>query len=809
MSYSVNSYFPSQTVSDAEKLSYDYGLRVAKAIEKEWFSDNYSNNYKNSRYRNNYINFHNLRLYARGEQSIQKYKDELSINGDLSYLNLDWTPVPIIPKFVDIVVNGIAERTYDIKAFSQSPNGIEQRTEYMEKILRDMRMQDFDQDTRVEIGLDLSESNLEELPTTDEELGLHMQLTYKQAVELAEEQAISVLFEGNNYELTKKRFYYDLTVLGIGCVKTDFTTSEGITVKYVDPADIVYSYTDSPYFEDIYYVGEVKDIPINELAKQFPHLTGSDLEEIMQNKLSQKNNSKTRYSSEKEDINKVQVLYFNFKTYMNEVYKVKETGSGSEKAIEKTDQFNPPENKEGNFTRLQRAIEVLYEGALILGTEKLLKWEMAKNMVRPKSDYTKVKMNYSIVAPRMYDGKIDSLVKRITGFADMIQLTHLKLQQVMSRMVPDGVYLDADGLAEVDLGNGTNYNPQEALNMFFQTGSVIGRSFTSDGDLNPGKVPIQEITSGSGGNKMQALIGNYNYYLQMIRDVTGLNEARDGSMPDKNALVGVQKLAAANSNTATRHILQAGLFLTAQTAECLSLRISDVIEYSPTKEAFIQAIGAHNVATLEEMSNLHLYDFGIFIQLQPDEEEKAILENNIQMALQQQTIELEDAIDLREIKNIKLANQLLKIRRKKKQERDRQIQMQNIQAQTQSNAQSAQAAAQSEIQKNQALNASKVQLMQAEAELDAQKMQAEAQLKKELMELEFQYNMQLKGIETEGLKQREKQKEDRKDERTKIQATQQSEMIDQRKSGKPPKNFESAGNDILSGGFDLGAFGPK
>jgi len=809
MSYSVNSYFPSQTVSDAEKLSYDYGLRVAKAIEKEWFSDNYSNNYKNSRYRNNYINFHNLRLYARGEQSIQKYKDELSINGDLSYLNLDWTPVPIIPKFVDIVVNGIAERTYDIKAFSQSPNGVEQRTKYMDTVLRDMRMQDFDEETINELGVDLKESNLEELPTTDEELGLHMQLTYKQAVELAEEQAINVLFEGNNYELTKKRFYYDLTVLGIGCVKTDFTTSEGITVNYVDPADIVYSYTDSPYFDDIYYVGEVKDIPINELAKQFPHLTESDLEEIMQSKLSQKNNSKTRYSSEKEDINKVQVLYFNFKTYMNEVYKVKETGSGSEKAIEKTDQFNPPENKEGNFTRLQRAIEVLYEGALILGTERLLKWEMAKNMVRPKSDYTKVKMNYSIVAPRMYDGKIDSLVKRITGFADMIQLTHLKLQQVMSRMVPDGVYLDADGLAEVDLGNGTNYNPQEALNMFFQTGSVIGRSFTSDGDMNPGKVPIQEITSGSGGNKMQALIGNYNYYLQMIRDVTGLNEARDGSMPDKNALVGVQKLAAANSNTATRHILQAGLFLTAQTAECLSLRISDVIEYSPTKEAFIQAIGAHNVATLEEMSNLHLYDFGIFIQLQPDEEEKARLENNIQMALQQQNIELEDAIDLREIKNVKLANQLLKIRRKKKQEKDRKLQLENIQAQSQSNAQAAQTAAQIEMNKERTINAGKIQLMQAEAELEGQKMQQEVEMKKQLMELEFNYNMKLKSIETEGLQQREKIKEDRKDERTKIQATQQSEMIEQRKSGKPPKKFESSGNDILGGGFDLGAFDPK
>ena len=189
--------------------------------------------------------------------------------------------------------------------------------------------------------------------------------------------------------------------------------------------------------------------------------------------------------------------------------------------------------------------------------------------------------------------------------------------------------------------------------MFFQTGSVIGRSFTSDGDMNPGKIPIQEISSGSGGQKMQSLIGTYNYYMQMIRDTTGLNEARDGSMPDKNALVGVQKLAAANSNTATRHILQAGLFLTAQTAECLSLRISDIIEYSPTKEAFIQAIGAHNVATLEEISELHLYDFGIFIELMPDEEEKAILENNIQMALQQQVIELADAIDLRDIRSIK------------------------------------------------------------------------------------------------------------------------------------------------------------
>tara|TARA_Y100000593_G_scaffold6766_1_gene12841 strand:- start:33 stop:1067 length:1035 start_codon:yes stop_codon:yes gene_type:complete len=344
--------------------------------------------------------------------------------------------------------------------------------------------------------------------------------------------------------------------------------------------------------------------------------------------------------------------------------------------------------------------------------------------------------------------------------------------------------------------------------MFFQTGSVIGRSFTSDGDMNPGKIPIQEITSGAGGQKLQALIGNYNYYLQMIRDVTGLNEARDASVPDPKALVGVQKLAAANSNTATRHVLQGGLFLTKEVCERLSLRISDIIEYSPTKEAFIQSIGAHNVATLTEISQLHLYDFGIFIELAPDEEEKAILENNIQVALGQQNIELEDAIDLREIKNVRLANQLLKIRRKKKIQRDQKIQQENMQAQSQANIQQQQAAAELEMQKQQQVAQTAISIEQAKSQFEIEKLIQEAEIKKQLMEQEFQYNMQLAGAESEGKKDVEKEKEDRKDKRTKIQATQQSELIDQRQKNKPPKNFESSGNDIM-GGIDLSNFGPR
>tara|TARA_B100000902_G_scaffold198596_1_gene189429 strand:+ start:420 stop:2846 length:2427 start_codon:yes stop_codon:yes gene_type:complete len=803
----TKSYFPSQIASDLEKMSLEYGLKVGKAIESEWFDKDSGSN----RYRSNEIDFHRLRLYARGEQSIQKYKDELSINGDLSYLNLDWKPVPIIPKFVDIVVNGISERTFDIKAYSQDPFGVSKRTKYMEDILTDMRTKELDAFVQESFGINISNFNEEELPDSKEELDLHMQLTYKQAVELAEEQAINTILETNKYELIKKRVNYDLTVLGIGAVKNTFSKSEGVKVEYVDPANLVYSYTDSPYFEDVYYVGEVKCIPINELKKEFPNLTDEDLKEISQ----QPHNNKKGYSrihnnSRDLDVNQIEVLYFNYKTYMNEVYKVKTTGSGASKVIVKDDTFNPPvEVLDENFEKVSRSLEVLYEGVLVIGTKKLLKWGMAKNMMRPKSDNTKVKMNYGIVAPRMYNGRIESLVSRITGFADMIQLTHLKLQQVMSRLIPDGVYLDADGIAEVDLGNGTNYNPQEALNMFFQTGSIIGRSLTSDGDLNRGKVPIQEIASSNGGAKMQSLITTYNYYLQMIRDVTGLNEARDGSTPSKDALVGVQKLAAANSNTATRHILQSGLFLTNQLAECISLRVSDIIEYSPTRDAFIQSIGVHNVATLDEMSNLHLHDFGIFIELSPDEEEKQILENNIQAAVAQKGIDIEDAIDLREIKNIKLANQLLKIRRKKKQQRDQQIAQQNIQAQAEANAQAQQVAAQAEVQKQQSLIQINSELEKLKGQIEQQKLQQEVASKKELMQLEFQINMQLKQMEVEAQKSKDTVKEDRKDNRTKIQATQQSELIDQRKNQTSPKNFESSGNDVIQGGIGLGSFEPR
>ena len=798
-----NSSFPDQVVPDSVKNSYDYGLRVAQAIENEWFRQDIGGD----KYLQNYQNYHSLRLYARGEQPVQKYKDELSINGDLSYLNLDWKIVPVIPKFVDIVVNGMTEKGYKIKSFATDPFALKERTKYAASIMEDMYSQSFVENIKQSTGADLyNTSNPENLPKSKEELDLVMQLNYKQAVEIAEEELIENVFNANKYKEDQRRIAYDLAVLGIGCSKTSFNLSEGVTVDYVDPASIVYSYTEDPNFEDIYYVGEVKNLSLAEVKRQFSYLTDSELEEIQKFKGPSQYSNYVRNFAGGDDSNLVSILFFEYKTYTNQVFKIKRTEQGLEKTIEKDDLFDPPEND--NFERVSRSIEVLYTGAKVLGMGRVLDWKFAENMTRPFSDTTKVNMNYSISAPRMYKGKVDSLVNRITSFADMIQLTHLKLQQVLSRVVPDGVYLDMDGLAEVDLGNGTNYNPAEALNMYFQTGSIVGRSLTQDGELNRGKVPIQELQSSSGLAKIQALIQTYQYYLQMIRDTTGLNEARDGSSPDKNALVGLQKMAAANSNTATRHILKSLMYITIKTAENISLRVNDALQFPLTRESLLSSINTFNVATLEEIENVCLHDFGIFLELEPDEEEKAQLEQNIQVSLQQGNIDLEDAIDIRQVNNLKLANQLLKVKRTQKQKRDQEIQQANIAAQGEANAKASEAAALAEVQKGQALAETKMQLEKAKSDYEIQRMEQEALIKKQLMAEEFSYQMQLAQIQAQATTKKEQEIEDRKDERVKIQGTQQSELIDQRKNDLLPKNFESSGNDNLSG-FGLEQFGPR
>ena len=503
--------FPSQFVSDAEKETQEYGLQIGQAIQYEWFRrDGVS-----CRFYDQFRQFHRLRLYARGEQSVAKYKNELAIDGDLSYLNLDWTPVPIIPKFVDIVVNGMSDRLFKVKAYAQDAMSQSKRSKYQDMVEAQMVSKDFLLNLQQNTGFDPFMVSPEQLPQSDEELSLYMELNYKPAIEIAEEEAINTIFEENHYIDLRKRLDYDLTVLGIAVSKHQFLPGSGVEVSYVDPANIVYSYTEDPHFKDCFYWGEVKTLPIVELIKIDPSLTNEDLDTI--SKYSQNwydyYNVAQYYENDMFYKDTCTLLYFNYKTTKKIVYKKKILATGGNKVIEKDDQFNPPVEvmEDGNFEKIEKTIDVWYDGIMVMGTNILLKWQMAENMVRPKSSSQHALPNYVAVAPRMYKGVVESLVRRMIPFADLIQVTHLKLQQVIARTVPDGVFIDADGLNEVDLGTGQAYNPEDALRMFFQTGSVIGRSYTQDGDFNQARVPIKEIASSSGASKAQMLIANYNH----------------------------------------------------------------------------------------------------------------------------------------------------------------------------------------------------------------------------------------------------------------------------------------------------------
>jgi len=799
--------FPSQFVSDSEKATDEFGLQIGQAIQYEWFRKDSSG----CRYYSQWRDFNRLRLYARGEQSVAKYKNELAVDGDLSYLNLDWTPVPILPKFVDVVVNGMQDRLFKVKAYAQDALSQAKRSKYQNMIEGQMAAKDILTTVQKNTGFDPFIMNPDELPSGDEELSLYMNLNYKPAIEIAEEEAIDTMFAENHYQDTRKRIDYDQMVIGVGMAKHEFLPGSGVQVSYVDPANVVYSYTEDPFFKDCFYWGEIKTVPLTELIKIDPSLDTEDLQKISQYSQSWYDyfNTAQYYENDIFYRDTCTLMYFNYKTTKKMVYKKKINEGGATRMIEKDDTFNPPEEmlEEGNFEKIEKTIDVWYDGVMVMGTNIILKWELAKNMVRPKSSSQHAMPNYVACAPRMYKGVIESLVRRMIPFADLIQMTHLKLQQVIARVVPDGVYIDADGLNEVDLGTGAAYNPEDALRLYFQTGSVIGRSYTQEGEYNQGKTPIQQLTSNSGASKTQMLIANYNHYLDMIRSVTGLNEARDGSAPNSDALVGVQKLAALSSNTATRHILDGSLYIYRTLAEALTYRVADILEYSDFKEDFINKIGKYNVSILGEISELYIYDFGVFIELSPDEEQKAMLEQNIQMALSKQDINLEDAIDIREIKNLKLANQLLKVKRKAKEEQDEQREMQKQAMVSQQQLKSQEMAGQMAMQKIELETQSKLQYKQGEMQMEIERSKAEAQLKSQLMQQEFDYNIQLRNMDGQALSNREQSREEAKSGRISQQNSEQSKLINQRKNNLPPQNFES--NEDSLDGFDLAEFNPR
>ena len=739
-----NNGYPDQAAPDSEKKSMQYGLQVANYIENQHF---YEQNDLFSFY-DSRLEIESNRLYARGAQDPDMYKRQLRVDGDDSYLNMDWEPVPVAPKFVDLIVNGIQDRLWDVNAYAQDSQATQKRRDDYKILQGEMERKQDLLAIQQQTGVDMFENDPDQLPESSEELDVFIQLNYKQKVEIAAETAINQTFDLNRFDQLRRRINRDLTECGIAVVKHSFDPSRGIAIDYVDPADVVHSYSDDDAFGDLTYVGEIKRVNIKDVQQMFPDLSQDEIRKIRQASANHYDRNSIAYQQvqnddeEKREANMAELMFFCWKTTKRNIHKIATKKTGTKTAIKRDESFEGPKHSDAMFSKSDKIEEVVYTGVKVIGSDELLlKWELEKNMVRPKSSTHDVLMPYIIHAPNMHRGRFDSIIKRITKYIDRIQITDLKIQQVLQKMVPPGVAIDAEAITEIDLGNGTAYDPREAMNMFFQTGSVIYRSINSEGDRASGQLPIQNLPNDIGNNLAQLIQAKASFY-EEIRLATGINEARDASDPDPRALVGVQKQLAANSNVCTRHILDSSLEITKKLAEAIALRTQDVLEFHPLKEDFKMAIGKVNTTVIESLDGLHLHDFGIFLELEPDDEEKAQLEQNIQQALQQQMIFLDDAIDIRQIKNLKLANQVLKVRRQQKHKQDMETQQAQSEAAAQASAQAAQVAEQAKQQTLQMQIQADAAKEQAMTDNHIRKLEAEKEFEKEILMLKHELEVQ-------------------------------------------------------------------
>jgi hypothetical protein len=802
--------FPNHLAPDEEKNKDEFGLQVAKAIEYEWF------NRKNDSICTFYDRrdkYHELRLYARGEQSTKIYKDLLNGGDDMSYINYDWRPLQVVPKFVKLIVNQMTERLFDVKAEALDKYSTDLKENYRKSLDRFIVTKPIMQKAKDILGVDIFPTEVEEYPETQEEVDLHMKLKYKPAIEIATEEALKYTLDLNDYDEVQSETIEDITTIGIGAVKHITDPTKGILIERVDPANLVYSYPLHRNFKDVHYYGEVRNITITELKRMSQNtFNDEELEEISQTAnrwrvYHGQSNDDRVYTDDEIGNNIISIMDFTFKSINTISYKKKYTANGGYKMNKKESTFDKTNKDNEGFDVSKKVIDVWYQGTLILGTEKIFNYKLCENMIRPKGYLNIAPSNYIIYAPELYQNRTKSLVERIVPYVDQMQQIHIKIQQLIAKSRPNGIYIDVDGLNEISKGDGSFLTPLEIIKIYDETGNILGSSTTTEGDYNYGKEPIRELKNGV-VDGLDRLINVYNHYLNLLRDSIGVPQGADASTPHPDMAVGVQQNLALNSNTATRHILDSMLNMSERLGEGLSLRLKDIFTYSDLKNIYMNAIGKLNVNALESLKDFHLHDMGVVIQLRPDAQERQYLEQNIQQGLQQALITLDDAIDIRTINNIKLANQVLKIRRVKrdKEKREHEEKIATIQQEAQIKA--AQQASQNKQMEIQLKTQADLQLLQAKMELETNRIQTEKQAKAELMKQEFEYNMTLRGIDVETTIMNEKYKEDRKDKRQDKQSTQASKMIEQRNYNTPAINFESS-EDNISGGIEMSELEPS
>ncbi len=785
-----SSNFPDPLASSEEKQGREYGLNYAKAIYNQWGKIDQ----QNSAYGNRRKTFEKNRRYANGTQDTAIYRSLLTSldpnNGDGSMLNLDFTPVPILPKFVRIVVNKILSLNPYPNLEAVDPLSSSEKDMEKKKVEFSVKSKKALQGLKEGLGVEIN-GDPDSIPDTLEEAEIFMGTNVKASSEIAAQIATNLTLTWNDFnESILRRCVNDLAVLGIAVVKRDNDPQYGLKTEYVDPSNFIHSFTEDPNFGDLVYAGQVKHIPIQELKR----MAGDQFTEEQYKTIAQRAQKKYGYDAGKltqssyDKVNNVsrfgydeymiEILDFEFMGVDCEYYESKESRYGNVGFYAKGERYKAPTNSVFNREITKLETSSVYGGCYILGTDFLFNYGKKNNMPRNIHDISRTNLSYSVCATNLLDMMPKSMVDSCIGFADQLQLTHLKIQQAVAKAKPDGIIIDIEGLENVQLGRGGELQPLDLHDIYEQTGVFYYRSKNPEGGFqNP---PIREI--GNSIRNINELIGLYNHYLRMIRDATGINEVMDASTPKSDSLVGVRQQALAAANNAIYDITNSSMVLYKKVCSDIVKCIQVIHPESVLYKIYENAVGKENMSVLSSFRNLAMYNFGVTVVKDMEEAERQYLEQNIQVALGQREIDLEDAIAVRQLKDLGQAERLLIVRRKKRMATNQQIAQQNSAQQAQVQQQSAQAASQARQQELQMEAQLKAQEMQLKAQLEAQLEQVKHGFRREIEMIKAQATLGFKETDENFREKLEVLKEDRKDERVVKQAEEQSKLISQRQN---------------------------
>lgn len=800
---SSNVNFPDPLANHARKVTKEYGLQYAKGVYSQWGGVNTTGSLYNVRWKEFQIN----RDYANGTQDVNIYKQILTSldpnNGDGALLSIDWSPVPIIPKFVKIVVNKILGASPFPNVEAIDPLSQTEKDRERAKIKAAIKNKEMFAEAKA-LGLQTA-VDPDTLPETTEEAEIFFETGIKTQAEIAAQIATRLTLNWNDFdEKIYRRNVDDLVTVGMAVVKRNNDPNYGIKEDYVDPAYFIHSITDDPNLTDCTYMGHIRNVSIQELKRMAGNqFTEDQYKQMAQSVANTFGNNPDRLSESYYDSAlgvyqygydqyTIAMMEFEFLSVDDIVFEKKESRFGNVGFYYKGYEYKAPSQSVYDREPVYMQNATIYGGKYIVGTDYLFDYGLKKNIPKNIHDLSRARFSYSAVAVNLRRMIPKSLVSSVITFADQLQITHLKMQQSIAKAKPDGLIVDIEGLENVQLGRGGELQPLDIQDIYEQTGVFYYRSKNPDGGFqNP---PIRPLDNSI--RNINELIGIYNHNLRMIRDATGINEVMDGTSPKGEQLVGVREQAIQASNNALYDITNASMVLFRKVCEDIVKCLQILPPQSVVFKAYENAVGIENMKVLSSFKDLPMYNFGVRVVTEMNDRDRAYLEANIQAALSIGEINLEDAIAIRQLRDVDQAERLLVVRRKKRIREKQEQAAQNSQMQAQMNIQTTQASSQGKIAE-----------LGAESQVELAKIEADKNAKMQLLDREYALKMELErlklGMSTmqqqEAIAQKaqlENEKEDRKDERVKKQAIEQSKLISQRK-GERPELTEEQEDDVM------------